>query len=242
MTRIILFAAVLLCASFPTFAQVLTSGTEFKIDYNAPKEYKIGGIKVVGTKFLDKNVLTTISGLTVGDRITVPGDQITNSIKKLWKQKLFSNVIIKVDYVQDGLIFLIIELEERPRMSKYRFFGVKKKEIDDLRESVRLVKLQIVTENLIINTENTVRNYFKNEGFLNVEVDVATKEDTSKVNSVSIEITVKKNEKVKIKNINFHGVTEFKDGQLYRTLKETKRKRIWVFKSAKYINHEFEGD
>ena len=74
-------------------------------------------------------MLSTLSGLTVGDKISIPGEAVTNAIKKLWKQKLFSNVLIKLDRIQGNYAFLIIELEERPRMSKYRFLGVKKGEI-----------------------------------------------------------------------------------------------------------------
>ncbi|MCH7534696.1 MAG: outer membrane protein assembly factor BamA [Bacteroidetes bacterium] len=242
MRRIILLVVLLFSIIAPVYSQIITGESDVNIDYTAPREYEIGGIRVEGTKYLDKNVLISISGLIRGDKITIPGEEITNAIKKLWKQKLFADVKIKLERTQDRFAFLIIELEERPRMSRYTFLGVKKKELKDLRENVRLVKGKIVTENLVISTKNTVRNYFINNGFLNVEVDVTAKKDTSSVNDVVVTIAVNKNEKVKVADIIFHGNKEFKTKKLYRTMKETKRKRIWILKSAKYINHKFEDD
>jgi len=131
----------------PLMAQVNLGGIE--IDYNKPKEYEIGGITVSGVKYIDANVLIMLSGLTVGDRIQVPGDQITTAIKKLWDQGLFEDIRITATNVIGSQIFLDIYLRERPRLSKFSFSGIKKSDADNIRDKIRLVKGDYVTENLI---------------------------------------------------------------------------------------------
>ena len=96
------------------------------IDYSSQSEYEIGGITVLGTEHLDKNVLVLSSGLSVGDKITVPGEDITNAIHALWELELFADVSIYASKILGKTIFLNIEVEERPRLSKFSFKGVKK--------------------------------------------------------------------------------------------------------------------
>src|ERR1039457_6348235 len=104
----------------PVKAQV-TLGQEYNLDYAAPKEYTIGGITVSGVKYLDNNVLEMLSGLTIGDKIRIPGDKISEAVKKLWDQGLFEDVQVSISRVQDNNIFLNIALKERPRLSKFSF-------------------------------------------------------------------------------------------------------------------------
>ena len=44
------------------------------IDYMNSDDYIIGGVTVTGVRFLDTNALIGISGLRVGQEITIPGD------------------------------------------------------------------------------------------------------------------------------------------------------------------------
>ena len=97
-------------------------------DYANPQDYVIGGITISGTKYLDKNTLISISGLNLGETISVPGEDISLSIKKLWKQALFSDVSISITKIEDGKIFLDIYLKEHPKLSKFNFKGDIKKE------------------------------------------------------------------------------------------------------------------
>ena len=172
------------------------------IDYANPKEYVIGGITVSGTKYLDKKVLILLSGLTVGDKIQVPGEKISKAIESLWKQKLFSDIKISATKIQGNNIFLNLNLLERPRLSKFSFSGVKKSEANDLREKIKLIKGKVITDNLIITATYSIKDYFIDKGYLNTEVKLVQEEDVTQNNSVILRIEVNKNNKInKVKHL-----------------------------------------
>ena len=136
-----------------------TIGQSTKIDYANPKTYEIAGITISGVKYLNEEILIQLTGLKVGDKIEVPGQDITGAIKSLWKQNLFADVKISVSKIQGNLIFLNIEPAERPRLSKFSFAGLKKGEADDIRDEIKLVKGKIVTDHLIKTTVNKINKF-----------------------------------------------------------------------------------
>ncbi|MFH1161202.1 MAG: POTRA domain-containing protein [bacterium] len=209
----------------PVMAQI--SLGDFGIDYSKPKEYEIGGITVSGVKYLDANVLIMLSGLTVGDRLEVPGDHITKAVKKLWDQGLFENVQISVTNVIGSRIFFDIYLKERPRLSKFSFTGVKKSDADNIREKIHLVKGDYVTDNLIIKTENIIKKYFEEKGFLNADVDIVLKKDSASANNLSMVINISKNGKVKVYQLNVNGNVHLTKEQISTAFKDTKEMAIF---------------
>ena len=229
--------------SATTFSQINIGSDLADIDYLTPKEYEIGGITVTGVQFLDNNMLVMLSGLTVGDKITIPGDKISAAIDKLWEQGLFENIKITASKISGKTIFLDIFLQERPRLSKFKFTGIRKGEADKVREELKISSGDVVTENLITRSTNIIEKYFNGKGFLNAEANIIQIRDTSISNSVILNIQVKKNKRVKIRQINFHGNELLTDNKLRRSLKETKQKRIWhIFKSSKFIKEDYEAD
>jgi len=199
-------------------------GGDVEIDYNNPKQYEIAGITVTGVKYLDNNALIMISGLSVGDKIDIPGQEITRAIQNLWKQGLFENVIITASDIRGDLIFLDIFLQERPRMSTFSFTGIKKSEADNLRDEIKLASGDVVTDNLIIRTTNTIKNYYTDKGFLDASVKIRQIPDTLRKNHVRLRIDILKNERVRIKSINIAGNEHFDDARIKKFLKETKEK------------------
>lgn len=238
-----LLLITLLLISATSFSQINIGSDLADIDYLTPKEYEIGGITVTGVQFLDNNMLIMLSGLTVGDKITIPGDKISAAIDKLWEQGLFENIKITASKISGKTIFLDIFLQERPRLSKFKFTGIRKGEADKVREELKISSGDVVTENLITRSTNIIEKYFNGKGFLNAEANIIQIRDTSISNSVILNIQVKKNKRVKIKQINFHGNELLTDNKLRRSLKETKQKRIWhIFKSSKFIKEDYEAD
>ncbi len=223
-------------------SQISVGGPD-KLDYSAPKQYEIGGVTVSGTKYLDKKVLVLLSGLSVGDKIQVPGEGITEAVKKLWDQGLFSDVAIYLDRIDGDLIFLEISLQERPRLNKFALKGVKKGDANDIREKINLIKGKVVTDNLIVSTENIIKEHFIDKGFLNTSVVTITEPDTLLPNNVTLTFRVNKGKKVRIKKIILHGNQEVKDGKLKRAMKETKE-RIWwrVWKASKFLEENYVED
>lgn len=226
-----------------SFSQYSINTASKGISYEKPREYEIGGITMSGIRYLDHDVLVHLTGLSVGDKVMVPGEKLTKAITKLWDQGLFSDVELYASKIDGSVIFLDFKLMERPRLSKFKFTGVKKHEADDLREQVKLAKGSQVTDNIINNTRNTIENFFVDKGYLKVEVDIKQIDDTAMVNNVMLEIDIKKNEKVKIRDIYFVGNNIIPDKKLRRAMKETKRKTWYnIFKSSKYIEADFKED
>ncbi|MBP9151559.1 MAG: outer membrane protein assembly factor BamA [Flavobacteriales bacterium] len=234
--------SVLMLLSATASAQISVGG-DTKLDYASPKQYELGPITVSGTKYLDKKVLILLSGLSVGEKIQVPGEAITEAIHKLWDQGLFSDIEITATKIVDDKIFLDIRLQERPRLSKYALKGVKKGDANDIRESISLIKGKVVTDNLIVTSENIIKDHYIDKGFLNVEVESVMEEDTTLPNNVILTFNIKKKKKVKIGKIIFRGNEEVKTGKLKRSMKETKQRQWWrVWKTSKFLDFEYETD
>jgi outer membrane protein insertion porin family len=206
--------------------QVL-SGEDIILDYNAPKDYYIGGITVSGVKYLDANVLIMITGLTVGDKIKIPGEKITQAVKKMWEQGLFEDVSISVSKIVDNQIYLNIYLKERPRLSRFSFSGINKSDADNIREKIKIVKGDYVTENLIMKTTNIILKYYRDKGFLNAEVDIKQKKDTTAANEVMLRIDIDPKGKVKVYDITIHNNSAVTSQQLMASISKTKEKSIF---------------
>jgi len=235
--------ALFLITAGSLMAQVSLQNQLSNPDYSNPKEYVIGGIQVTGIQHLDQSVIVHLSGLQVGDTISVPGEKITNAIEKLWEQGLFSDVKIAADRIVGDQIFLNLILKERPRLSKFTFNGVKKGQADDLRENLDLVKGAQVTENLLLNIRSGVKRYFVDKGFRKVEVDIVQEPDTTMPNNVILYINVDPNERIKIENLIIEGNEYFPDWRLRLKMKETKEKAWYhLFKASKFIREDFKDD
>jgi outer membrane protein insertion porin family len=213
------------------------------ISYSAPQRYTIGGIEIEGVRYLDHNALISIAGLKVGDEISVPGEEISGAIKKLWDQGLLSDVAVNASRIEGSTVFLTFDLKERPRLAKFSFKGIKKGQADDLKNKVNLVRGRIVTDAMLKNAQNTVRKHFVEKGYLNTEVRIVQVDDTLLHNSVALRIEVDRKNRVKINDIYFDGNEVFTEKQLRRKLKDTKERRPYrIFKASKFIRSKFEED
>lgn len=227
MRRILLLS--LLCAlvaSPKSYGQKVLGGST-KIDYTNPKEYRIGGIEVVGTKKLDPNALILLSGLKIGKKITVPGEAISKSITKLWKQGLFEDVKVRYTKIQGDFIFLEIEVKEQPRLSRFKFSGVKKSEANDLRDEIDLYKEKIVTQGMLLNTQNVIKRYFTEKGYLNTKVTIEEIEDKEFPDHVYFDIKIKKFQKVKVQEIIIEDNQALSSYKIKKAMKETREKSIF---------------
>ncbi len=217
----------LIVATVTTLQGQVSLGDDLsEVDYSKPREYEIGGITISGVQYLDNNVLIMLSGLYVGGEIIVPGDNISNAIHKLWDQGLFENIRITATKIQDDYIFLDINLKERARLSKFSFSGINKSDADNIRDDIKLVSGDVVTENLIIRSTNFIKKYYTDKGFLDTEVNILQTPDTSKVNHVILDIQIEKKDKVKIYQINIFGIDNLTEAQVERAFKSTKEKSV----------------
>ena len=230
-------------------------------DYSNPQEYTIAGITVSGTKYLDKNTLISISGLGLGEKIIIPGENISLAIKKLWKQGLFSDISIHITKIEESNIYLNIKLEEHAKLSKFNFEGeIKKHDISELKDQLKLMRGKVLTDNLINNSIYKIELYFKDKGYNNIEVTPTSEEDKETINASTLTFYIKKGERVKIREIIIHGrdlrknenksfynkadmIFALSDFTVSKKMKETKTKKWWrFFKVSKYNEDNFQTD
>lgn len=214
------------------------------ISYTQPKTYEIGGIAVTGVKFLDPNALINMAGLRIGDEIRIPSETISNAVRKLWETNILGDVQINVTRVEGKLVFLELNLKERPRLSGFQFKGVSKGERDDLREKINLVRGRQVTDALISQVKTSIRKFFVEKGFLNTTVNIKQDDDSStRGSTVQLRIEVDKKERVKVNDIRFEGLRAYDELTLRRKMEETKERRWYrLFKVSKFIKANYEKD
>ena len=202
-----------------------------------PKEYTIAAIKVTGTQSFDANLIVSISGLAVGDKVMIPGtDAFSKAINNLWKQNLISNVEIYFTSLIGKNLYVEINITERPRVSNFKFVGVKKSEADDLIKKTGLVKGRVVTENMKRSAEDNIRKFFVEKGYRNIDVQVVEKKDTAITNSVLLTFIVDKKNRVRVNEINFAGNDKISDTKLKKQMKGTKEMSRLTLHPSKDIN------
>ena len=215
---------------------VLYSGT--------PKKLEIADIKVEGADNYEDYVIIGLSGLSKGQVISIPGDEITQACKRYWEHGLFSDVSITDDKEEDGKVWLTIHLRMRPRVSEIRYSGVKKSEREDLEERIGMIKGGQVTPNIIDRAETLIKRYFDDKGFKNAEVFINQKDDPAHDNQVIVDINIDKKEKIKVHHIEIEGNFALTDKKLKRVMKKTneKGKLLNLFRTKKFVEENYEAD
>ena len=185
------------------------------IDYSrTPRTYYIGNITVDGIKNYDDYLLIGLSGLTVGQAVTIPGEDITKAVKRYWRNGLFSNVAISVDSLVNDSVYLHIQLAQRPRISQINYNGVRKGERDDLQEKLGLIKDNQLTPNMLDRAKLLCKRYFEEKGFKNAEIGIIQRDDASQPDKVILDINVDKKDKVKVNRINISGNQHLSTGKI----------------------------
>jgi outer membrane protein insertion porin family len=233
-----------LAAIFLTLMSISLKAQEKQeiVDFMTSEDYIIGGVTVSGIRFLDTNALIGISGLRLGQEVTIPGDAVTTAVQKLWQQGLFSDVRITIARVAADSVFLDIFLQERPRLSSVKYNGIKSSETQDLDKKINLPAGSQVTAYLLNTSKKIITDHFIEKGFLNTTVDFVQKEDPDQPNNVILSINVNKKKKVKIGELTFVGNEFFEASKLRKQMKGTKKKNLNFFRSSKYIGEKFQED
>ena len=209
-----------------------------------PKVYEIAGIKVSGVDHVDDYVIIGYSGLAVGEKIEIPGDAITNAVKRFYRQGLYSKVQIKLEKVVGDKAWLEIVLRQQPRLSEMKYIGVKSNEKKDLEERLGMIPGQQITPTIIARAEQIIRNYYAAKGFKNAYVKIEQHNDLSKENQVILDVNVNKNNKVKVNKIYIDGNEVLSDNKLKRTMKKTNENGniLNLFRQKKFVDSDFADD
>jgi outer membrane protein insertion porin family len=225
------------------FATIFQLKAQDKLPFDQGKKYILADVAVTGKISFNQQTVVTFAGLQKGQEITVPGEQISNAIKKLGKLGLFSDIVFYMDHVQNDSIYLELNINELPKLSEVKITGVKKSKVEGLIKDNGLTKGKVVNENLITTTRNYIENKYKKDGFYNTKVTVHTTADTTEANQVKMLVTIDKGKKVKIDKITFEGNQKFSDGALRGAMSGTKQKNFLRFwKASKFIPEKYKGD
>lgn len=214
------------------------------INYGATgQKFEIAEIKVTGADNYEDFVLIGFSGLAVGDVITVPGDAITDVVKRFWKQGLFSDVKIYATKIADNKIWLNIALKQRPQVSKINYHGLKKGEIDELKDRLGIVEGNQITPNISDRAKTVIIKYMEEKGFMNVAANVFQKNDPEKPNHVIVDIEVDKRIKTRVSKIIVTGNKALSFNKINYAMKKTNDNN-WrnFFRTKKFVREEYEKD
>ena len=240
MRRLILIIAALALSAFSLHAQ---GGVD--IDYAHPRKLAVGGVGVEGNVYFSENQILQLTGLRKGMEVTVPGDDITGIVKRLVAQRYFEDVEVRIDSLnaQADTAWFKVVIRERPRVSRWTYTGVKSGEKKDLQERLNLRPGREFSDYVKNTSIDIIKRYYKEKGFINVNVDTEVIKDTVIRSAIRVNFAVDRGKKVHIKKINFSGNTDVKERKLAKNMKET-HAATWYnfFKSKKFKEKEYQTD
>lgn len=209
-----------------------------------PRKYVIDDIVITGVEHMDKSLLVNLSGLRAGQEVAIPGDEITQSVKRYLNNGLFSDV--KMYYrptEQKDHVVIEVALKERPRLSHVNFIGLKRSDVRDVQDKVAIMEGAQVTPFLVKRAEKYVKDFFVDKGFFNVEVKVNQRNDPELDNHVILDVVVDKKDKVKVHKLRFKGNNVMTYRQLNRAMKKTNQKGLMnFFRTKKFVKDLYEKD
>ena len=236
----IICAALMSLASFGAMAQ-----SSVEVDYLHPRKYVVGGVGVEGNQYFSENQILQLSGLKPGMSVTVPGEEITGIVERLVAQRYFEDIAVVIDSenaARDTAWFKIV-IRERPRVSRWTYTGVKSGEKKDIQERLNLRPGREFSDYVKSTSVDIIKRYYKEKGYLKVDVDVDVQKDTIIRSAIRVNFDVKRGNKVRIKDINYDGIGEIKPYKLAKNMKETHANKWYnFFKSKKFKEEEYKTD
>ena len=215
------------------------------VDYNNPRKYVVGGVSVSGNNYFGSSQIISLTGLQKGMEITIPGDDISNIVNRLWLQRYFEDVAVYIDSLSTAKdsVYLRIAIKERPRVSRWDFKGVRNGEKKDLLERLNFRRGGEYSEYVAKTSSDIIKRFYAEKGFINTVVTPEVKKDSIIRNAIRVTFNVDKGNRIRIKTINFEGNTDVKDYKLAKSMKKTKSAKIYnFFNSKKFNEKEYEND
>ncbi len=247
LTLLLALASAMACPSASGRSATISTDTIFNptVVFSAmPRTYEIADIKVTGAPAYDDFIVLGYAGIKVGDRLEIPGNDLSNAIKRLMRQGLFAQARVKVLKTCGDKAWLELELRTQPRISEINYIGMKKGEREDLQKMLQLMKGNQITQNIVNRVERITRKYFVDKGFGNAKVAVTLHEDLSNRDQMIVDISVDKRSKVKVHKIYITGNSVLSSNQIQRAMKKTneKNKLVNLFRQKKFVEQDYRDD
>lgn len=215
---------------------------------NTAHKYVIGGINLSGVDNIEPAVAIGLSGLSVGDVVSVPGDEITNAVKRYWKHGLFEDIVITADSIVGDKIYIGIALKQRPRVSQLNVKGVKKSEREEIEQKIGIIKGNQITPDIIDRAKKIIKNYYDDKGYKNAEINVVQRPDVTGDDRVIVDVNISKKDKIKVHRIYIKGAEALSEKRVKYAMKKTREKtridNLWhaIFRSKKFTDERFAED
>ena len=238
----LLFLLVLL---MPFMANAQEDRSSITVDYNNPKKYIVGGVRVDGNNYFSQEQILQLTGLRKGMEVTVPSEELSQILTRLWHQKYFENVSVEIDSLSAAAdtAYFKIGIKERPRISRWSYTGVRSGEKKELDERVKMKRGDEFSDYVAKTSSDIIKRYYKEKGYLNVKVDVQTSRDSIIRGATRVNFAVDKGQKIKINEIKFIGAENVSEFKLSRSMKKTKDKSFYnFFNSKKFNEKEYDND
>ena len=208
---LVLWLLVVLATSMQAQEKIINPDISYA---GIPRSYIVGGIAVSGVEGYEDFVLTGISGLSEGQTVTIPGNEVTDAVKRYWRHGLFSTVSISADSIVGDKVYLHIHLSVRPRVSTINYIGLKKSEREDMEAKLGIIKGGQITPNIIDRAKILAKKYFDDKGYKNAGVTIRQRDDVANKNQVILDIEVDKKEKMKVHEIIIDGNEQLSDSKI----------------------------
>ena len=226
--RLLAMMLAILLVTAPVFAQGPTAENS--------SSYTLGGLTVLGADFTDAQAIKLFSALQIGQEITIPGEAITRAIRNLWAQDLFSDIAVELAEVRDNRAYIVIRVDELPRLTRYTFQGVSRSEQETLKGKIELLTGRVVNENVIKTARKRLNDHYAEKGYWDAEVVIAQLPDTAFENGARLNISIDKHSKVKVGEILISGTEKIETKKIFRAMKDLKSKKWYrIFKSSKFV-------
>ena len=211
-----------------------------EVDYNHPRKYYVGGVSVEGNTYFSAEQIVQLTGLRKGMELTVPSDDVSSIVRRLWLQRYFEDVSLVIDHLSENgdSAFFRIGIKERPRVSRWTFTGVRSGDKKDLQDRLSLRRGGEFSEYVEKTSTDIIKRYYAEKGFLNATVNAEVQKDSIIKNAIRVNFAVDRGERVRIKDINFIGNDHVSDFKLARSMKKTKSHEIYNFFSSKKFNQK----
>ena len=223
------------------------------ISYERPVTKTIAEVKITGSTSYDDFVLSSLSGLNVGDEIQIPGAALTSAVNRFLQSGYFSNVRVLINKYEGDKVFLEIALTERPRLSEATFTGVSKGDREELEKRTGLKKGALISPNTLDRARQLVKKYYDEKGFREMRMTIKETEAPGQPGYVNLTLDIDRSGKTKVRDIYFQGNSSLTDYQLRMAMGKTNEgfalsrgrglsSLLKIFKQKKFVDADYKED
>lgn len=245
--RYIFIPILIFFTSVSVSAQVATT-SETTTQNQPQSSYVLKDIVVDGVKKFSPAQILRFTGLSKGEMVEIPGQKVSNAIKKLWESDSFSEVEVYVEDIDGQNVVLKFRLQDLMELGEVKFKGkgIGKSKNEKLIKDNSLKPGTKITNNLISTLSTKIPEEYKKKGFADAKITIQDKVNANDPNLIDWTIQVDKGKKIKIAKIEFEGNDQISDAKLKKKgFKDTKQKRLslkGIFKPSKFIREKYDED